>query len=503
MPRGVVRAYSDPCLHSVNTLESYCGPKVAWLGAAPSFGLGFCTSLDRRLSMLPTPQPTSRRLAWASALCSDTPTRSPICDSVRKLTPHCEALLSSAQAKKTLEESKVALAAAVSAMPELELASPPAAAYLNPEAAEFAMLPVAMAPLNPLNPEAATFAMPTEPTGGPPGSQAPTAKKPALSAKAPAFRPNTWHPSTEAMQPPPPKVAVSGLVHSAPSNASGVGQNGLPTAGMLRAQMQRMAHELETSTARARAGEAALAAANVQRREERERLERELAQMRIVVAASRATQQREQSVIEDLRIRVAALSDEVCDLHVQKDASSHQLAAQQKAWREQRAECERLEARLLARSANASVATGSTPVASIKAPPAQLPQPRPARDTHLGVNTGEAPNIVAAVAALQQEMVALRSTVHLPAIPAAGETDAVEHDEGDINELEDAPRARTSRSRRGGRGKGGKKAAAANAEALKENAACNIKEQGASKPGSASWHLGAVRRTLQQEAIAA
>ena len=394
----------------------------------------------------------------------------------------------------------MALAAAVSAMPELELASPPAAAYLNPEAAEFAMLPVAMAPLNP---EAATFAMPTEATGGPPGSQAPPAKKLALSAKAPAFRPNAWHPSAEAVQPPPPKVAVVGLVHSAPSNASGAGQNGLPTTGMLRAQLQRMAHELEASTARARAGEAALAAANVQRREERERLERELAQMRIVVAASRASQQREQSVIEDLRNRVAALSDEVCDLHVQKDASSHQLAAQQKAWREQRAECERLEACLLARTANASVATGvgSTPAASFKAPPAQLPPPPPASDAHLGVHTGEAPNLVAAVAALQQEMVALRSTVHLPAIPAAGETDAVEIDEGDANEIEGAPRVRTSRSRRGGRGKGGKKAAAAaTAEALKENAACNLKEHGASKQGSASWHLGAVRRTLQQEA---
>ena len=67
----------------------------------------------------------------------------------------------------------------------------------------------------------------------------------------------------------------------------------------------------------------------MQRREEREALERELVQTRAAFAAERAAHHKEQRIVEDLHLRLGKLSDEVCDLHEQKDGMGQQLAAQQ------------------------------------------------------------------------------------------------------------------------------------------------------------------------------
>ena len=425
-----------------------------------------------------TPKPVKQRLAWASALCTDTPTRSPT--SVRKLTPHAEALL---------EESKIALAAAVSAMPELELASPPATATLNVDAAEWKPPPKASA--TSLNVEAPEFQPPK--------------KKPMLSVDAPEFVPPVATNEAPVAEPTPAVVA-------------------------LRAQVQRMAHELEACQQRLSAHEASAATAQMQRREEREALERELVQTRAAFAAERAAHHKEQRIVEDLHLRLGKLSDEVCDLHEQKDGMGQQLAAQQRAWFAQRAECERLEARLRARDVAASMPQAPAVMAptrsgsfNVMPPPAAAfapplpPMPPPAAPAPAAQTSG--PALVDAVAELQREMATLRAStsappraaapVAAPAQPAAATRMQKEpsfeegDDEADAEaeaDEDDAPRVRTSRSRRGGRGKGKKTAAAAAAaaaaEALKENASNAL--NAAQTASQQNWPLGDSRRTLQQ-----
>ena len=351
-------------------------------------------------------------------------------------------------------------------MPELELASPPAATTFNIDAAEWQPqpLPSSTANATSLNVAAAEWVPPTK-------------KATNLSVDAPAFCPlilETSAPSAPMSEPP-------------------------PAIGVLRAQMQRMARELEACQKRAASSESALAAVQSQRREEGEGLERELAQMRLASTASCAALQKEQRVAEDLRVRLGNLSDAVCDLHEQKETMGNQLAAQQRAWFEQRAECERLEARLRAR--NDAVAMPPLPssmplpthnVFGMMPPPTAMagpPLPPAATPTPTG------PGLVAAVAALQQEMANMHSSVVPPGAPAVTSDSSFEEcEEGDAADGEagegGAPRIRTSRSRRGGRGKGKKAAAAAAAEALKENAA------NAFNVSANTYQIGEMRRAM-------
>ena len=331
-----------------------------------------------------------------------------------------------------------------------------------------------------------------------------------------------------------------------------------------------MATDLEASRKRASNAEAALAAQRSASEERVAPLERELAQMRIVVAVAKATQQKEQRNSDDLRQRLAALGDEVCDLHLQKDQLHAQLASQHTLLCEQHSEREKLEAKLkqalqrghampqpamptqvmpsqsLAPSAAAppsSMAPAAAPssalpgarlpsanLPSANLPSANLPSANLPSANLPSANEGA---LAATVAALQQEMFALRHAVQppaqaasaglLPLPPAAAQAAAPPPPAGlPMGGLAQPPlfersasapasaaafqdagmvdggaegAVRTSRSRRGGRGKGNKANKAAVAEAL-----ATVKENAPSNGGNANWQLGAAQRTLMQEA---
>ena len=223
--------------------------------------------------------------------------------------------------------------------------------------------------------------------------------------------------------------------------------------------------------------------------------------------------------------RIAGLSDEVCELHTQKDTLHAQLASQHKLLRDQGAERERLESKLKQQAAQlqaAQLAAGAT-MPKTALPAAKLP-----------ASAGSDGNLAATVAALQQEMFALRHAVQpapapalaaappsntsslpaamlpTPSVPSTGalpplqqqsllssQPPAIERSASAPADLvtadgADGAAVRTSRSRRGGRGKGNKgKAAAAMAAAeaalsgVKENASCNANTMTSSTNGMA------------------
>ena len=238
--------------------------------------------------------------------------------------------------------------------------------------------------------------------------------------------------------------------------------------------------------------------------------------------------------------RIAGLSDEVCELHTQKDTLHAQLASQHKLLRDQGAERERLESKLKQQAAQlqaAQLQAAQLQAAQLQAaqlaagatmPKAALPAAK------LPASAGSDGNLAATVAALQQEMFALRHAVQpapapalaaappsntsslpaamlpTPSVPSTGalpplqqqsllssQPPAIERSASAPADLVTADSAdgaavRTSRSRRGGRGKGNKgKAAAAMAAAeaalsgVKENASCNANTMTSSTNGMA------------------
>ena len=233
--------------------------------------------------------------------------------------------------------------------------------------------------------------------------------------------------------------------------------------------------------------------------------------------------------------RIAGLSDEVCELHTQKDTLHAQLASQHKLLRDQGAERERLESKLKQQAAQlqaAQLQAAQLQAAQLAAgatmPKAALPAAK------LPASAGSDGNLAATVAALQQEMFALRHAVQpapapalaaappsnasslpaamlpTPSVPSTGalpplqqqsllssQPPAIERSASAPADLvtadgADGAAVRTSRSRRGGRGKGNKgKAAAAMAAAeaalsgVKENASCNANTMTSSANGMA------------------
>ena len=206
--------------------------------------------------------PSARsRLAFFDSLeLSQTPAgnngRSPLCVD---LSPHMEALNMSLKKQQATPRGSSTLASSTSAPTLLspsQLFSPEKTAKLNAAAPEFKP-PVSM---------------PASPMAG--GGKA----RPMLRVDAPEFV---------------PPVQRSMSVTASPMRGHADAE--------LRAQVQRMAHELEACRRRADIAEKALAASRSNAQARIEPLERELAQMRIVVAAARSSQQREQRNADDLR----------------------------------------------------------------------------------------------------------------------------------------------------------------------------------------------------------
>ena len=167
---------------------------------------------------------------WASAMCSDTPARSPVCTSLRKLTPHFEALLSSKKFQVCFpaeeDDDKAAAESEttpVHPMPELELTSPSPAAKLNVSAAEWKPPPA-----EPANKPAEatannkTLLNPTAAEWQPVASAATTKPKAEAAASATAL-----NPKANEFQP--------------------------PAVGVQRQQMQRLMYELDACRKRAAA----------------------------------------------------------------------------------------------------------------------------------------------------------------------------------------------------------------------------------------------------------
>ena len=415
----------------------------------------------------PVPSPAHKmgrcRLAFFDSLSSATPARSPVCVD---LSPHIEALLNpalgGAAARAPAGGTPAATAAANPLKTlDLSLSSPLAGAFLNIHAAEFKPPPVAPTPtpMPPtttaaataptampstaamaaqLNPTAAEFVLPN---GTAPSAASGGAASVALSASAPVFKPVVH---TAAAPPPCASAAAPAPVAST------------PTMAMMRTQVQRANHEVDAATKRATLAEAAIA----RQRATQEAIERELAQMRIVVAAARASQQRDSRAAVELRQQLQAMGQEIGALRDEKDSLRAQVAALQAGRRDDRAERERLE-RQLARSHEAELKLRQQP--TVSAPPPQAPHlaglpmsthssstamPAPVRPggavapaAHHAASrlpramapvvpspvapvavaaAAPAPDLMATVAYLQQEMMALRVAVHTP-MPSAAE----------------------------------------------------------------------------------
>ena len=177
--------------------------------------------------------------------------------------------------------------------------------------------PVKKATLNAAAPE---FKPPTQSVSVPASPQANRAPKATLRVSAPEFVPPPQRPMSVPASP----------MRPAPDAA-------------LHSQLRRMAQELDAYRRRAEVAERALAVERASREAKIAPLERELAQTRVAAAAAQSAQQREKDNSDDLRKRISALSDEVCELHAECDALRTQLDSRQVLLCDQRVENVALE----------------------------------------------------------------------------------------------------------------------------------------------------------------
>lgn len=276
--------------------------------------------------------------------------------------------------------------------------------------------PVKKATLNAAAPE---FKPPTQSVSVPASPQANRAPKATLRVSAPEFVPPPQRPMSVPASP----------MRPAPDAA-------------LHSQLRRMAQELDAYRRRAEVAERALAVERASREAKIAPLERELAQTRVAAAAAQSAQQREKDNSDDLRKRISALSDEVCELHAECDALRTQLDSRQVLLCDQRVENVALEKFMNVQKQNSIETQVPFAAPSSIAPPVPVATIQSTVTAPLGAES----NTIANVAASENGQDATEGVV-----------------------------ARTSRSRRGGRGKGGKGKTmnAVDMPGVKENAAGN------------------------------
>lgn len=275
------------------------------------------------------PPGRARRLAFFSELVGSGRSLTPGSRPVKELSPHMEVLaLPNPEAAPVAsfdddEETAPAATIAVSEptpikpKPALELESA-GTPTLNPVALEFV----------PPQPKAAAAHLCVD---APEFVPLVTKPKIMLSAAAPAFVPPTAdEPTGEAA---PTEQPLSTTTTTALPAA---------TSGLVRTQLQLMTHELDASKkraanaeARAMSAEACVAEARV-RLSMMDSLEKELAQMRIVVGIAKQAASREQRASDDLRQRVSSLSEQLREAVDAKVAIGKALDVQLAARRDER-----------------------------------------------------------------------------------------------------------------------------------------------------------------------
>lgn len=260
----------------------------------------------------------ARRLAFFSELASGR-SSTPVSRSIQELSPHVEAL------RAELNGLEAALNPTPAKPQTLELQSVNTPT-LNPSAIEFRLPPP---PSSPPKPSTHLSVLAPEFVPGHPGTEpAPAKAKGMLSATAAEFVPPTANAkdehSTYSVRP------VDQLAVQPGAQASTA-----PATAELRAQLQRMAHELDATRKRAANAEN-LAMEQAKRLGMCGAIERELGQMRIAVGVARQAAQREVRVADDLRKRITTLGEQLREANEAKAAVVKTLDAHLTAQREER-----------------------------------------------------------------------------------------------------------------------------------------------------------------------